>query len=122
MENTYSFYATLTANIFLNDNDFYFLCDCCKNHYDFTVRMSNEIGGFLHGFKVRRTPIKGLDITNDDRIVEFNYMKLGLIMKALEIQTSEQALRLNLLFNKVASEMFISQQSINKNIIGLTNI
>ncbi|AIX11901.1 hypothetical protein [Flavobacterium phage FCOV-F14] len=122
MENTYSFYATLTANVFLNDNDFYFLYDCCKNHYDFTVRMSNEICGFLYGFKVRRTPIKGLDVTNDDRIVEFTSRKLGLIMKALEMQSSEQASRLNLLFHKVASEMSISQQSINKNIIGLTNI
>ena len=114
MLGTYSFYATLTADIFINDSDFYFICDVCKNHYDYTVRRQQEVGGFLYGFRTRRTPIKGMDVTDEDRVVEFTARQLGLMMKSLEMQNSEQASKLNLMFHKIASEMAQKQSSINK--------
>ena len=120
MENTHSFYATLTANVFLNDVDFYFICLGCQNHYDFTVRQSNEVGGFLNGFRNRRTPFEGFIPQDEDRVVEFTARQLGLIMKSFEMQSGEQVSRLNLMFHKIANEMAIKQQSINKNITGWT--
>lgn len=116
MDNSYSFYATLTANVFLSDEDFYFICDVCKNHYDYKVRESISVGGFLYGFKTRRTQIKGLEITNEDRIVEFTSRQLGLIMKSFEMQRCDKASILNLMFHKIASEMAIKQFEINKNL------
>jgi len=113
MESKYSFYATLTANVFLDDNDFYFLKNVFANHYDFNIRRCAEIGGFLHGYHIRRSPINGMDITDDDRIVDFTSMQLGLVLKSLEMQNSEQSSKLNLMFHKIANEMAQNQKLIN---------
>lgn len=115
MENNYSFYATLTVNLFIDDNDFDFICNSCKHHYDRTVKSLQEIGGFLFGAKVRRTPYADWLPKDEDRIVEFNANQLGLIMKSFEMLSGEQASRLNLMFHKIASEMAIKQKFINEN-------
>lgn len=120
MESKYSFYATLTANVFLDDNDFNFIYKGGQQHYDTTVKLSTKVGGFLYGLSVRRSPIPGMDVTNEDRICEFTARQLGLIMKSFEMQSGEQASRLNLMFHKIASEMAIQQSTINKNITGWT--
>lgn len=121
MDNNYSFYATLTVNFLIDDIDFNFICEACKSHYDFKVRQSNEIGGFLNGFRTRRTQCNGMDITNEDRILQLNASQLGLIMKSFEMQSSEQASRLNLMFHKITFEMATKQKTINKNISGWTS-
>jgi hypothetical protein len=120
MESKYSFYATLTANVFLDDSDFDFITEVCRNHYDRAVREIVGVGGFLYGFKVRRTPYADWLPSDEERIVEFTTRQLGLIMKSFEMQSGEQASRLNLMFHKIASEMAIQQKTINKNITGFT--
>jgi hypothetical protein len=117
MDSKYNFYATLTANVFLDDNDFDFIYKGFESHYDTTIKLSAKVGGFLYGYKFRRTPISDLEvITDEDRVVEFSARQLGLIMKSFEMQSGEQASRLNLMFHKIANEMAIKQQTINKNI------
>ena len=117
MEAKYSFYATLTVNIFLDDNDFDFICQACKNHYDRKVKNLVEIGGFLYDAGNRRTSIGHLEIiTDEDRIIYFTSRQLGLIMKSFEMQSGKQASRLNLMFHKIASEMAESEKFINQNI------
>lgn len=71
MESKYSFYATLTTNVFLDDNDFNFICQGCKSHYDSTVKSLPEVGYFLFGAKVRRTPYADWIPSDEDRVVEF---------------------------------------------------
>ena len=111
-----SFYATLTANIFLDDSDFNFICQGCKSHYDRTIKSLPEVGEFLYGAKIRRTPYADWLPSDEDRIVDFTSRQLGLIMKSFEMQRGEQASRLNLLFHKIASEMAQKQNEINKNL------
>ena len=120
MESKYSFYATLTANVFLDDNDFNFIYKGCQQHYDNWVKLSTEVGGFLYGAKIRRTPFPGYTPSDKDRIVDFTTRQLGLIIKSFEMQSEEQASRLNLMFHKIASEMAIQESTINKNITGWT--
>jgi len=116
MESKYSFYATLTANVFLDDSDFDFITEVCRNHYDRAVREIVGVGGFLFGFKVRRTPYADWLPSDEERIVEFTARQLGLIMKSFEMQSGEQASRLNLMFHKVAHEMATTQKLINESI------
>lgn len=116
MEGTYSFYATLTANVFLNDSDFYFLFESFKRHYDRTINASAEVGGFMYGRKVHRNPFTGWEPTDEDRVIEFTSRQLGLVMKCLEMERGEQASRLNMMFHKIASETASSQNFINENI------
>ena len=116
MEAKYSFYATLTANVFLNDSDFNLITEGCRSHYDRTVKSLVELGGFLYGAKNRRTPFEGYTVTDEDRIVDFTSRQLGLIMKSFQMQSGEQASRLNLMFHKIASEMAFKQNDINNNI------
>jgi hypothetical protein len=120
MESKYSFYATLTANVFLDDDDFNFIYKGCEHNYDTTVKLSTKVGGFLYGLSFRRSPIQGMDVSNEDRICDFTARQLGLIMKSFEMQSGEQASRLNLMFHKIASEMAIQQSTINKNITGFS--
>jgi len=114
--NNYSFHATLTVSIFLNDEDFNFIFENCKNHYDTRIKYFTQIGGFLNGFKNRRTHITGLEITDDDRYVEFSFRQLDSMIKSLEMNSCETSSKLNLLFNKVISELTEKQKNINNNL------
>ena len=73
MENTYSFYATLSANVFVSDNDFYFIYQCFERHYDHNIKMACKIGGWMFGFRNRRTKFYPEEIiTDEDRTVELS--------------------------------------------------
>ena len=118
MENKHSFHATLTANVFVSNEDFYFIFNVLKSHYDITVQMSVGHGGFIYGLQNRRTPLKGLDVTDDDRVCDFTSRQLGLIINSLEMQSSDQASLISLRFNQILNGLLRSQQAINKNISG----
>ena len=85
MESKYSFYATLTANVFIDDNDFEFICQKCKTHYDSKVRILPEVGGFLYGAKVRRTPYADWIPSDEDRIVVSESEKAFVINASTDI-------------------------------------
>jgi len=121
MENTHSFYATLTANVFVSDEDFYFIYQCFERHYDHKIKSASEVGGWLYGRKVHRTPYADWKPTDEDRIIDFTFRQIDSILKSLEMERSEQASEINLRFHKIISEMQIKQQTINKNITGWTN-
>lgn len=121
MENTHSFYATLTANVFVNDEDFNFIYECFQRHYDITIKMVADVGGFLYGFRNRRIPLIGLDITNEDRILDLSNRQIQLILKSMEMQRTDQASNINFRFHKILQELVSSQNSLNKNISGWTS-
>ena len=116
MENNHSFYATLTANVFVNNEDFYFISECFKNHYDINIKMAVELGGWLYGFGIRRTPLKGLDVTDEHRILELSNRQIQLILKSMEMQRTDQASDIKLRFHKILQELVEKQNSLNTNI------
>lgn len=122
MKDNYSFYATLTVSVFLDDNDFNFILDVCKNHYDSKIKSLQEHGGFLYGAKIRRTPYSDWIPKDKDRFVELNHNQLGLIIKSFEMLSNEQASRLNLLFHKIANEMYKNHAIVNKKLTELENL
>lgn len=120
MENTHSFYATLTANVFVNDEDFYFIFECFQRHYDHNIKAASEVGGWLYGRKVHRTPYADWTPSDEDREIEFTFRQMDLILKSMEMQSSEQASAINFRFHKILGELSTSQKAINKNITGWT--
>ena len=114
---THSFYAKLSANVFLSDEDFYFIYKCFQNHYDRTIKMSADVGGFLYGRKVHRTPYPDWTPTDEDRVIEFSSRELQLVLKSLEMQSSKQASDLNIRFLQILSELAKNQNEINNNLI-----
>lgn len=122
MENVHGFYATLTANVFINDDDFNFIYRSFQGHYDITIKMAANVGGFLYGLKNRRTKFYAEEVINDEsRTIDVSNRELQLILKSMEMQNSAQASSINLRFHKILSEMSTQQETINKNITGWTS-
>lgn len=117
MENTHSFYATLTANVFVSDDDFDFIYQCFQRHYDTTIKMAADVGGFLYGFKNRRTKFYPEEEINDEynRTIELSNRQIQLVLKSMEMQSSEQASAINLRFHKIISELIFAQNHLNEN-------
>lgn len=113
MEKGYSFFATLEANVFLNDAEFYFISHCMKHHYDITVKMSVEIGGFMYGLMNRRT-LCYRDITDEDRTCDFSNRELQLILKSLEMQQSDEAIEVKKRLRHILDEMSKKQNRVNE--------
>ena len=115
MENKHSFYATLTANVFVNDNDFDFIYECFKGHYDFTIKASAERGGFLCRLRSRRVKFYYSEIiTDEDRILDLSISQIQLIMKSLEMHDTGQASDIYLRFNKIHNELVQKQNGLNE--------
>lgn len=72
--------AKLIAHIEIEDEDFDFIKKCCKHHYDFKVKSSVEVGGFLYGYTNRREWSKG-----QDKVLELEFRQIDLLLKALEM-------------------------------------
>ncbi len=81
----HSFYATLSVNIEVSDKDFELMMQTCCNHYDNTVQDLVRVGGFLYGAKNRR------EWNVDSKDIDFTERQLGLILKAFEMNNSDQA-------------------------------
>lgn len=81
----HSFTSELTANIEISDSDLKLLLEISSNHYDDAVKAMSRIGGFLYGFKNRRDFSAG-----EDKTVELTGRKIGLILKSLELNNSDQ--------------------------------
>lgn len=121
MENTHSFYATLTANIFVSDEDFNFIFECFQRHYDTTIKMAADVGGFLYGFRNRRIKFYDTEvITDEDRILDLSNRQIQLILKSLEMYRTDQASSINIRFHKILHELVEKQDQLNKNISGWT--
>lgn len=75
----YSFFAQLSVSFEIDDADFALLIEEAKNHYDTTVRMSTQLGGFLYGLKGRREFSDGSDKTMD-----LTFRQIDLLLKACE--------------------------------------
>jgi len=115
MENTHSFYATLTANVFVGDEDFYFIYDCFQKHYDINLKMAAEVGGWLYGRKIHRTPFEGWEPDDESKVIEFTFRQMDLILKSMEMQRTDQASLINIRFRKILHELAEKQNSLNNN-------
>ena len=123
MDNAHSFFATLTVNVFVSDADFNFIYSCFQKHYDTRIKMAADVGGWLYGRRIHRTPFDGWNPTDNERIVEFTSNQIDSVLKSLEFNDTKQGSDINFRFYKIISEMKIQQQTINKNITGfLTNL
>lgn len=89
---SYYFFATLKAHIELSDDDFELLFEEAKYHYDFEIKSSIKVGGFLYGLKNYRTFAQ--EAGHPDKIVVFSERELNLMMKALEMNRNEVGLKL----------------------------
>ncbi len=94
------FQAVIMAHVEISDNDFDFILKSCRNHYDFTVKSSVVVGGFLYGFNNRRQFSKG-----EDKTLDLTSRQLGLIIKSLEMQHNDQGSRIGGYLWKVVNEM-----------------
>lgn len=111
MNDKHSFFATLSAEVEISDSDFNLILENAANHYDSTVQDSVKIGGFLYGFKNRRDFSKG-----KDKIVELTSRQLGLVLKSIEFNNSNQAIFLCKRLYKIAMEMQQKTIELNKTI------
>ena len=104
----YSFYAELKLHIELADNIFNMLLETCKNHYDGTVQRTVMVGGFLYGAKNRRDWSKG-----EDKELELTFRQADAILKALEMNNSDNAESLSKTIYNALEEMYAKQKEIN---------
>lgn len=87
----YEFIAELTARMEMTDDEFDYLFDAFKKHYDHHVKSSAEHGGWLYGLKVRRTPWKGATHDDVDKWIEVKNRQLQLCIKSLELHNNATA-------------------------------
>lgn len=117
MEKEYSFFATLEANVFLSDAEFYSIWDCMKRHYDITVKMSVDVGGFMYGLRNRRTLSKHRAVTDEDRICDFSNRELQLMLKSLEMTNSDDfIIEIKEKLRNVLTQMTKKQNELNVNL------
>jgi len=118
MEINNMFCAELTAYIPMTDEEFNYIFETSKRHYDTTIKMSTDVGGWLYGMKVRRTPWKGATHDDVNKNVEANNRKIQLMIKCLEMSDGELPARLNIMLHKVYSELVqktnLANEIINK--------
>jgi len=117
----HSFYATLSANIELSDEEFELICEHAEHHYDYTVKSSVKRGGFLYGAKGSRDYAAKQDTADDlwkdYRTREYTSRNIQTMLKAIEFNQSEAALNLYKRLRNIAMEMQEKQMLINNNLI-----
>lgn len=86
----YFFQAEFKAHIDITDKDFYFILECCKNHYSYDVQALVSVGGVLYGAFNRREFAKKHPNT-DANIVELTFRQMDTILKGLEMCHTDQA-------------------------------
>jgi len=92
----YKFLAEIKAVIEISDSDFKMLLEQSANHYDHTVQSASMVGGFLYGFHNRRLFSKG-----EDKKIELSTREMGLILKSLELNNSNNCNRLGRSIHKI---------------------
>lgn len=113
--NKYSFYANLSACIFVNNEDFDFIFKCAEHHYDTNVKMTTQPGGTLYGEKNRRTKFYPEQvITDEHRIIQLNPRELQLIIKSIEFSGNEKSIAIYGRMYSILMEMSAKQNEINK--------
>lgn len=111
---THSFYATLTANILLDDADFDLLFSGMEKHYDFTIQEATKIGGFMYGLKNRRTKFFNDEVIDDEsRTIDVSNRELQLLIKSTEMYSSNE---LKSKLRKILSELVEKQNELNTNL------
>lgn len=116
MKYEYHFYHTLTVFIRIEDEDFYFIYQCAKNHYDSKVVGLTEVGGFLYGWKNRRELFSSPE--DDRKEIEFTSRQLDICSKAIEFSDGEeQTLRLRKMFYQIHQELGKAMNDQNKNVV-----
>lgn len=104
----YTFYAELKLHIELPDNIFNMLLETCKNHYDSRVKESVQVGGFLYGAKNRRDWSNG-----ENKELELTFRQADTILKALEMNNSDNANYLGEAIFRALNEMREKSNEIN---------
>lgn len=120
----HSFYATLTAEVEITDEEFDLICECCKNHYDYKVKSLIEHGGFLYGANNKRNFSKeyAREAMEDfkDNDIEFSTSQLNITMKSLEqyyhSPKNEAKFILSKRLHNIFDELQEKQQEINKSL------
>lgn len=109
--NKHSFYATLTAVVYISDKDFELLLQLSSNHYDHKVQSISMIGGFLYGNKGKR------DFNPSDeelKELELSTRQIGLLLKSLEMCATDDGSYLANRFYNIAMELQAKQEQLNK--------
>ncbi len=85
------FNATIVAWVYFSDEEFEFLFDCCKHHYDHTVKSLARQGGVMWGALNRRN----FSNSDEDKYCELPHRKIDLLLKALEMSDKELSYKLS---------------------------
>lgn len=102
MKTTYL--ATIEANVFISDEEFDLIFKAFERHYDRTIKSASEVGGWLFGFKNRRTKFYETEVIEDEqRTVELSSRRIQLIIKSLEMERSDLASKINFEMHKIYS-------------------
>lgn len=105
----HTFWAELKIYIEINNDDFHFIFDNAARHYDFTVRSSTEVGGFLYGLKNRRILSE-----SKDKVCVLSSREFQLITKAIEFNTEERSNKIKTRLWKILHELKSKSKEINK--------
>jgi hypothetical protein len=112
----YYFQAEILAHIEFPDEDFEFIWECCTHHYDLTVKAMVNIGGFLYGFRNRRS-----FSNNVDKAADLTLRQIDLVLKSLEMYyaNKEQAYRLTTELQAISKELIEVHTETNNNLLPL---
>lgn len=110
----YIFYAKLTAEIELSNEELNLLIECSERHYDSTVKSISMCGkgGFLYGLHNRRK----WEIESNTEISngEFKSNQIQLMLKSLEFKNEPEAGNLYGKLITIAKEMQTKNITLNK--------
>ncbi len=109
----YKFLATLTALVEIPDKDFSFIEQEASRHYDYKVQQTTQVGGFLYGSRNRREWAKKDKPDYYTNKIELTQNKIGLLMKAVEMNNSDQAHKISGDLYKIAMELQRKEAEIN---------
>lgn len=86
----HSFRATIKMLVETSDEEFKTIQTCMIGHYDYSVKSSVEVGGFMYGWANRRKWALQYGDKVPDLICDFESRQMQLTLKALEIWHTEE--------------------------------
>lgn len=109
------FNASMRVCIFIEDADFFYLCECAEHHYDGAVNglIIPGYGAVLNGEKFSRT-CQREEADEPDRFVLFTVRQLSLVCKSLEMHNTDQAGRLYFHLTKILRMTLAQETHVNQ--------
>lgn len=104
----HSFWADVSVEIEMNNDDFNLLCVHSKHHYDISVKGLTEYGGLLYGARNRR------NFNPNDLGVTVSSKELQLLIKSLEMTRIHSCVAIYDRLFEILKELMDKRNEINE--------